>query len=628
MEFETFETDLLNDIKNKNKKCFKKINNNENLIKIHLGNENSKYIQSFVNKVNAIILEEKTHKRNLKFIKKILEHRLFDKVLERFRKSTVLVDACKLFRINVIKWLMKMNIDPCIKESKYGRTALMYAAEKYPLLFYVNHIMKNEMYSVCWNLEDNKGNTALFYSLRCKETFSLLYRKLDLNHVNKDGDSVILCCCKEKLEDSFYTLIPKYIINLNVINNEGKTPAMYIVKNELYNFLPYLERRKVNFSYINDKGESVLSYLVKGMYRPKKKPRIDYLYPYLKILKFLSDTDCNFNLPIDNEGNTILMFFIMTKDYVNLYRILKNCKGIDLKVKNKYGDSACTLAIKSNNPHLIRFLIREPTFDFDILDKNGNNVIAYAIINNFTTKMLNKTILSNNPELVNHINNKNQSLLIIASQCSNVSLVRHLLFNKADPNFQDNLGNTALYYAVDMQNKDMVKALMQYDADPNLQNRHGISPHDLALDIEDNEFLEFLDNTSSIKEKMFNINIHGKIYKKMKKVMNTITPTSSEVENTDEFDELTDMTLSKNDKYLNLNTFELDNNPRRYHPYMNLKLLEVMSIDMYDFNMDSDPDIFKIVHYRECSSSRKDEHVFKFSQVFLNLTVNAFQHAF
>lgn len=47
-------------------------------------------------------------------------------------------------------------------------------------------------------ITDNNDNTALFYS-KIDKSFSLLYEaKIDINHINKNGDNLLIYCCKNK----------------------------------------------------------------------------------------------------------------------------------------------------------------------------------------------------------------------------------------------------------------------------------------------------------------------------------------------------------------------------------------------------------------------------------------------
>lgn len=58
---------------------------------------------------------------------------------------------------------------------------------------------------------------------------------------------------------------------------------------------------------------------------------------YSQSLIALNELGCDFNAPIDEEGNTPLMFFLKMGDNCSVYYILKNVENLDLSKKNKYG---------------------------------------------------------------------------------------------------------------------------------------------------------------------------------------------------------------------------------------------------------------------------------------------------
>lgn len=65
--------------------------------------------------------------------------------------------------------------------------------------------------------------------------------------------------------------------------------------------------------------------------------------------------------------------------------------------------------------------------------------------------------------------------LIYACQSQNIEKVRELLQARADPNIQNNNGNTALMAACLRNNVDIVRELLQAGANPNIRNNRGIT---------------------------------------------------------------------------------------------------------------------------------------------------------
>ena len=108
-------------------------------------------------------------------------------------------------------------------------------------------------------------------------------------------------------------------------------------------------------------------------------------------LQELVKAGCNFNDIIDEDGNTPIIFFLLTEDYVSANYILSNCDNIDVSVQNKFDISASLLSEfinknvfdqlqyhKKRNKNrfsydsLINLIRNNKTFDSSYL--NGNNI--------------------------------------------------------------------------------------------------------------------------------------------------------------------------------------------------------------------------------------------------------------
>ena len=628
MDFEIFIGTLFKQIETNNTKCVQIIKDNEVIVKEYLGNEDSDKVQLFVDELNGIIIEinDKSWFEQLEII---LKHKLFNVVLKAFRNSTILVQACQHKKDSfIIKWLVNtMEVDINVQDDS-GRTALMYAVQDKKQNFFINIVKKRDIN--CFNAIDKKGNNALFYAIDNKSAFYSLASKTNLNHINNDGDSILTYCCRHKNLDYITKLINNYDVDINVINKDGRNAIMYLMETEKIKELQLVLDRTMNKDYINDQGESILSLLVKGMYRPSKKQEPNYILFYLKAIKIIARSGYNLNIPIDDDGNTLIMFFIMTKDYVNVYYLVKNFKELDLTIKNKFGENACSLALKTKNFNLVALLIQHPTFNYLIEDKRGNNILTYLCVNSFNDIF--KNLLIKHKELADHLNQKHETPLIIATKYGDLDLVRALLLHSADPNIQDDQGNTPLFYAVDIQNKGIINALVFYHADPHIKNHQGISAYDLAKEIEDPDFekeddsgknysiLDIFDNPLIPSTKRFRKRSKSRFVSAVKKTIQV----NKEVEEDPIFDN-SEM-VSLNEKYRMTINFILDDYSQPYHTYMNLKLFQMMEMETYGYNMDTDPEMFKLLGTTNTSLKMKDENILKLSEIVLNFSYNTILH--
>jgi len=107
-------------------------------------------------------------------------------------------------------------------------------------------------------------------------------------------------------------------------------------------------------------------------------------------LQELVKAGCDFNVIIDDDGNTPIIFFLLTEDYVSAHYILSNCEDIDLSVENKFDISASLLSEfinknifdrlqyhKNRNKSrfsyesLMKLLRNNKTFDSSFIDSNN-----------------------------------------------------------------------------------------------------------------------------------------------------------------------------------------------------------------------------------------------------------------
>jgi len=510
MEFEQFKLKLFNDLKKKSKKCLRRIDINKNLVQANLGeNADPNTIDMFVKDFNKIILvttSKFSFFEKYSLYEEVLRHNEFSKVYSAFKNSDILINACKYNNktTDLIKWLLTMEINPCVQNEE-GLTALMIASKKPGLINIVKEHSKN---CDCINLLDNNKKNALFYALDNKEALNILLQSnIDTNIIKEDGknEPILMYCCKNDIFGPIPELVKSPNINANIINEEGWTPAMYLAEKGRTNEFISL-KKYCNYDTVNSKYESVLSIIIQKIMNHTIN---DTIFPYyVRILSFLVHCDGNFNVPVDNIENTALMAFMVMNDTYSVYYILKYNRKVDLRVKNKYGENASSLCLKCNfSKTLLDLFFNHPTFDFDYVDNNTKNTMlmlcsmtphSYYISN----------IINKNVNIVNEVNNRQESALILATKFKNLSTVDKLFksnikVNQEDfsikinasvinVNQKDYLGNTALYYAVDLKDTKLISYLVLNHADINIKNNEGQSPLDYAYELDDKAIITAL----------------------------------------------------------------------------------------------------------------------------------------
>jgi len=602
MDFKIFEEKLLNGLeKHKCRKCIKIIDNNETLIKNNFDNDkNSKILNEFIEKFNNIIINISNNRseKYYKIFEIILNHKFFANVLSEFRNSTIFVKACKKKKVELIKWLLTMKINYCVKD-EYERTALMYLS-RIPILFFaVKKILKDKNTPELLECTDNQGKTAIYYAAaNPRAATEIMKAGCNLDHKDNDGNTVLNYCCKNEIFLSFISILcNNNNKSINELNNEGKNAMIYLTEQGNAWELKHLSKRPIDINFRNENNEGAVTTLIKQIYQPDQKRHPNFYIPYYVTMRTLVDRGFDFNIAIDDEGNTPLMFFIMIEDFCTVYYMLKYCKNLDLSLQNKNGDDAFSLCLRHNNDYLTEFFFKNESLNLKYHDQFDNNVLIYFIISN-NNKMV-RLALHRNNNLINQVNVKKETPIIIATKLGRTEIVKTLARLNANVNHQDYLGNTALYYAVDLRYSYLISILIYYNADPHLKNNRGKSAWDLVNTLPKNEsllkaFSQPSELSSVVKQNSFINNSYIHLYdfdnQSKKKgffteTINQIVPKNHKNIFTNE-NENKDFNYRKlaNSKYQNTIEFDFGNYENRYKPLPNSDVIRAIEFDIYEFN--------------------------------------------
>jgi len=349
-DFQNFEKELFIKLKTDDKGCLNAIENNKKLVNEYLNGEDKKSIKEFVDEFNNTLLKVKVKKYNL--FENVLKHQLFGKVLVVFRQSDVMIRACKDVNIKLVEWLLTMKIDYNYQDEN-GMNVLMLAAEKASLGFALKKIIEG---NIDINMVDNNGNNALFHATASPDNLKILLKsKINKSQLNSDGESLLLYCCRYDKIRSFELIYKDKSFDPNISNAIGKTAAMYLVENARFKEVKtFVKGNNIDPNYVNKFGQSLVSTFVKRYYQQyignigetNFTSNLNYINTKNYALTMLSliDLKCNFNIPIDDDGNTPIMAFLMMKDYITAKYLLDKC-DIDLSIKNKYDINASFLSL-------------------------------------------------------------------------------------------------------------------------------------------------------------------------------------------------------------------------------------------------------------------------------------------
>jgi len=568
MEYNDFQSNFFSLLIYQEKKCLKYISENEDIIEkyfnveypetdTHL--ESNNYVKSFVDELNTTLLK-KSHILNFDIVESVLKHKLFDKVYEDFKNSEILIEACKAADINLIKWLTTMDINLMVTDNE-GLSAFMHAVKHDSLSQLYEQLTSEDAI----NIVDKDGNNAIIHAIHNQKALlffltSRLGRKINVNHFNNNHETPILYCVKNGILESISSISYLIDVDFNVQDDKGWTVPMYLIDRNLSNYLIYLKRIDFDIRSKVD-NECVMTILIKKFEKLRENYNTSQLEKLYTTIQFLVNKNWNFNIAIDEEGNSPLQYFIMIEDYGTIYYLIKRVKTLDLSFKNKNGDDAYTLALKLNNRHIVRFFDRCGVYYYDYTDRFHNNLLMlYTITNN--PKMV-AHILTHNEDIINKVNDKKETALIMATKLGNNRIIKSLTLRGSDVNMQDYLGNTALYYAVDLLNYEAVQMLMNYKADPNIKNNRGKSAFDLAHELQDELLLDIMHHP----EKM----IDRHVLKKAQRAQTYPSPNKNKIKKNSKKSQSLDPSLDvrtfDTEKYRNDSEFFINDIKGRYPPF-------------------------------------------------------------
>jgi len=377
-DYQNFETELLVQLKNENKKYLKTIEDNSKLVEYYLNSKDLTHVKQFVKSFNNTVLDPNIKK--YKYFEAVLNDKLFTTVLAEFRESDVLIQACKKAKrvpkdyqaspksVNkeAIKWLLTMGINYGVQDDS-GKTALMYAMQTEDLSFVVKEIMSTNGKHI--QLLDNNGNNALFYATETINTLDKYQKYAEMfnpNHLNNDNENIILYSCRYnnmKISVDYLKKIMKYnCTEPNVMNREGMTALMYLVDHCYVNGVPdiikaFIKEFNIDPNEKNKFGNSLLSVFIDSYYRFYSKCIVEtkgfplnmaYFKRYAMTLQILIKRGCK---PTPEELETIAVVLNKLKDTTtSKYLLDKNY--VEMLVDKSSEKSKKYVEIDTSNPEV------------------------------------------------------------------------------------------------------------------------------------------------------------------------------------------------------------------------------------------------------------------------------------
>lgn len=258
---------------------------------------------------------------------KFLIHNKINVNEQNFEGDTPLHIAARFSFSDTLLELLNANAD-CTKTNNKGKLAIQEAIT-------TNHFNNYKLLSkdsINFQHFDKEGNSLLSDAISVNNS-EIIQDLIEVRGLKIDKSSIFK---EESFKDiNFFKLIKKYVENLDLVDDNGKSLLFYVIDyaDNIFEFLEYcLDSLNIDINLTDKNGDNILLYLIKKINKLNKN---EY----------------------DDEKEKIKLKVSM------LMKIIPDIieKGIDASCCNEDNDNVLTLVVKSLNKELLEILL-----DFEI----------------------------------------------------------------------------------------------------------------------------------------------------------------------------------------------------------------------------------------------------------------------
>ncbi|OHT04913.1 hypothetical protein TRFO_27537 [Tritrichomonas foetus] len=300
-----------------------------------------------------------------------------------------------------------------------------------------------------------------------------------LNTIDSNGRSAFHYAILKGFLNIAELMIKNKKVDIHIPDPRSEPIFIQIVKNQMTSIIPSLLEREIDINCIDNDGRTPLHYAAK------------YYDSTLKILLEKKVIDPNWT---DNEGKTPLFYAAQLKNTEQVQLLIEqddvqtdiiDCTPLR-KTALHYAAEGQSIVRLYANQHYRNFsnrifkLILLKNLDVgSIHDAEGNTPFHLAL----KQPHFNSNIFIDFCCDLDSINDKGESYLHIAVKSRNVVIVHYLVYNCDNiVNIQNNDGDTALHYAVRIGDENVINALLESSIiDCFIENYHNKKPYDLLL---------------------------------------------------------------------------------------------------------------------------------------------------
>ncbi|AKI79798.1 putative ankyrin repeat protein [Acanthamoeba polyphaga mimivirus] len=310
------------------------------------------------------------------------------------------------------------------------------------------------------------------------ETLELLINQgLDVNSLNSLGETPLSVLCSKNNKKYGIDLINYFIekgADIHIPDTYGKTAFMYACKYSItFNDISIVELLLSKGCDINLVASNNFSALKSACYYLDK-------YCSIEIVKFLVEKGANIEPICEKECDhlycTALLVACFRSKYYNNLEVINYLldNGANINRQNSKGYTPLMLVCKKNSgknsEQLIKLLINRGA-DTSICSKSKKTILMIACKYKSSKAILEIILQSRKIDINARDKNGKTALMMVCSRSYNISMMKLLLENGANPNTQTNNGSTALDLSID--DLDKMKLLFRYGVDILIPNDRG-----------------------------------------------------------------------------------------------------------------------------------------------------------